>query len=497
MGLINRFALIGAIISSLIISFVWLSTVNTAVSNPPHQQTDHCVRPDGADGCFSTIQAAVNSAVDNDTITIAAGTYTESVHITHTLIMTGGWQPPGWPLTKTVVRADGADCALSLDNVSGSLYNLTVTGAVSAGICGTSLLTYTMENVTARNNMGHGTAVAVSHTLTISQSIFNNNQQNGLILSCTFGTFNNQVNTLVFQSTASGNGLSGFTEDPLGDSGCNFHQIYQENTAIGNGESGFGYFYGGPCPTRPNEKLPGNLVEILTNIIKDNGTGISADCGTQLILQQNLVQNNGTGLNVFEAFVSSVNNLYSENLGNGLEIRAAYWTSINDTITNNSEGELVLFDDLFNFPEASPFQSVCDTPHVSLTNSIIWDTHPGIEWYYRSDCPPYPVPFYLEIDHSIVSGRDLLVTQPNLIYFEFGAAVYDTNPFFIGNGNYQLTPPSPAIDTGTSGGAPLIDIDGQIRPQDGDGDGIPDFDMGAYEAPPDIFWRAYSPTFRK
>jgi hypothetical protein len=43
----------------------------------------------------------------------------------------------------------------------------------------------------------------------------------------------------------------------------------------------------------------------------------------------------------------------------------------------------------------------------------------------------------------------------------------------------------------------LVDIAGQIRPQDGDGDGIPDFDMGAYEAPPGIFYRSFSPTFYK
>src|SRR5262249_42521583 len=50
-------------------------------------------------------------------------------------------------------------------------------------------------------------------------------------------------------------------------------------------------------------------------------------------------------------------------------------------------------------------------------------------------------------------------------------------------GNYRLQADSPAIDSGTSDGAPPSDLDAAPRPVDGDGDGIVKFDMGAYEAP--------------
>jgi len=38
-----------------------------------------------------------------------------------------------------------------------------------------------------------------------------------------------------------------------------------------------------------------------------------------------------------------------------------------------------------------------------------------------------------------------------------------------------------------------VDVDGVARPIDGDGDGVPAFDMGAYEAPPGIIWRVFLP----
>ena len=52
------------------------------------------------------------------------------------------------------------------------------------------------------------------------------------------------------------------------------------------------------------------------------------------------------------------------------------------------------------------------------------------------------------------------------------------------NGDYHLRFDSPCIDAGTNEGAPVTDFDGLLRPVDGDCDGVPVTDIGAFEYVP-------------
>ena len=70
---------------------------------------------------------------------------------------------------------------------------------------------------------------------------------------------------------------------------------------------------------------------------------------------------------------------------------------------------------------------------------------------------------------------DPVITYSDIQGGYSGEGNIDSDPLFIGSGNYHLTALSPCIDKGTAQGAPNTDIDGTPRPQ---GAG---YDMGAYE----------------
>ena len=58
------------------VSRILFSLVLLTLFAAPARPAIKCVNPGGTDGCFSTIQAAINAAGHLDTIQIAAGTYT-------------------------------------------------------------------------------------------------------------------------------------------------------------------------------------------------------------------------------------------------------------------------------------------------------------------------------------------------------------------------------------------------------------------------------------
>jgi hypothetical protein len=69
-----------------------------------------CVNPGGTDGCYASIQAAVDAAVDGDTIQVAEGIYYETVELTKSLTLEGGWNPDfsarDWESHPTTIDAE-------------------------------------------------------------------------------------------------------------------------------------------------------------------------------------------------------------------------------------------------------------------------------------------------------------------------------------------------------------------------------------------------------
>ena len=73
-----------------------------------------CVNPGGTDGCYASIQAAINAADAGDTVSVAAGTYLENVVVNKAITLQGA----GYADT-IVVATDGNATPLTF-NTSGA-----------------------------------------------------------------------------------------------------------------------------------------------------------------------------------------------------------------------------------------------------------------------------------------------------------------------------------------------------------------------------------------
>jgi hypothetical protein len=93
-------------------------------------------------------------------------------------------------------------------------------------------------------------------------------------------------------------------------------------------------------------------------------------------------------------------------------------------------------------------------------------------------------PTTFDIDQTIHHGK---VESPNgLGVVLLGNHAYATDPKLVGGADLRPAPGSPAIDRVAAPAGGAFDLDGNVRPIDGDGDGVALADFGAYEVLPPV-----------
>ena len=379
----------------------------------------------------ATIQAAIDGAYDGFTVLVAPGTYHERIDFRGKAIVVTSEAGAG----STIIDAGGAGSVVTFSS-----------GEPRAAV----LSGFTVRNG-ASIHAGGGVYIANSSP-TVRDNVVTGNR------SCT------------------GVGVYSYFSSPL----------IQRNRIVGNtiqgctGGWGIGIYVGG-----------NSSAELVDNEIADNtggaasGGGIALFAAGTVVVQGNLIARNvtnGVGGCGYGGGIAAANFVQAKVVNNLIVGNAAcsgggiYWTGsvganvfVNNTIAGNAA--TVSYQGIY----ASGFDS-----RNQLHNNII--TAASGAALYCQNAPAVPSP--------VLNANDVFTAAGDA----YGGACLDrtgqdgnisADPRFVdaAAGDYRATMESPVVDTGNDAapGLPATDLPGQPRTVDGDADGTPHVDMGAFE----------------
>ncbi|MFL6350251.1 MAG: OmpL47-type beta-barrel domain-containing protein [Bryobacteraceae bacterium] len=381
-----------------------------------------------------TIQAAINAAVNGDTVLIAPGTYFENINFSGKAITVTSEQGPA------VTIIDGG----SLGPVA-TFANSETTQSVLSG------LTLQHGQGTFAAGYGGGGIHIANASPTISGNVITNNTAG----SFGGGIFVQSGSPIIKKNTITNNGQipgsSGGVGGGIYIAGTGSAQVIGNTISNNQQAQGFGGAIGinAASPTIQNNFISAN------SSYSQGGAIYVINTSSPLIVQNLIVGNSaGTGGGVYWSIPSGsapflLSNTVSNNsaLTQGSAVYVSGFLSSSELIDNiivSAVGTSTLYCD----------PSYSATPPIVKANDIFASSGTA----YVGSC-------------SSLGGKN-------------GNLSLDPEFREPASTDYHLLTGSPAIDAGISDPALIpTDFDGNVRVQDGDGNGTLVVDMGAYEAP--------------
>jgi predicted outer membrane repeat protein len=394
---------------------------------------------DGAHGPKQTIQAAVNISASNDTVQVAAGTYTGTGNTAVsfagrvlTIESAGG-------TANTTVDGGGInqefDCA-DADVIIRGFKFLNSPLAVRAGGAFDGPATVQISSCLFSNCIGTGpdelgaVFVGSGSTAVIADSTFQNSQPAVLVRNSGAASITNCVftgdNTYCTQVLGWGGGMGGPT---INISDCQFRNNY----TAGNGAA---ISFESVSTVIKNSQFISNRCDGAGGAIYMYGGWPST---TPPVIENCLFAGNHVAQSQVDAETGGA--IFS-GIDAGITIRNS--TFVGNTSSNGTWGKCMA------------------ALNADIRNCIFWDNG----WPYTFSLSGGTIT-HCDVQHGLPVEWD-----PT----DGGGNIDDDPNFYSASaGNYHVRLSSPCVDSGTSSNAPAYDLDGFARPQSGG------YDMGCYE----------------
>jgi len=441
-----------------------LTVLFTLLVMPTVARSSTLIVPDD----YPTIQAAIDAAVDWDTVLVRPGTYVENIDFVGKKITVKSESGP----EVTIIDGNHAGSVVHFHNSEKKwsvLEGFSITNGASS-VSGGGIRVRNFSKPTIRNNVIFGNWAAYDGGGVFCK--FNDDPSGGdIVENVIYGNTAGRDGGGVYGGThVTGNVIYGNTAGVHGG-GVRGDNLVADNHIYGNtAGAGGGGIRGGDY--------------IVGNVIHDNtalgGGGISLG----LVVEGNLVYRNsatdyGGGIEGFGCTFSStpvtVNNIIVENsadYGGGLHVSAGWdifpsqSASLGSNLVSGNIAQVrgggIHFTGFF-----------VSSPPATLANSIIWN----------NDAPESPGMYVEYPEEFTVSYCDVQGGWP-------GEGNIDGDPMFVdpAQGDFHLRLGSPCVDAGTNDHWPMpaIDMEGDDRIVDGDLDGIAVADIGIDELLVDV-----------